>query len=362
MTDASAELAAIVRAFDASVTLEDAHTPPASWYVNDAFAALERERVFARGWTYAGPAEALAEPGDFVTGEVAGEPWVVVRQSDGGLKGMFNVCRHHAAAVVSGQGNASELVCPYHGWRYALDGELKKAPELGGARGFKKENYGLVPLRAQQVGPFLFVSLADAPRDLDADVAPVLAALEGLGMDGLVYSARRTWDLECNWKVFVDNYLDGGYHVGHLHKDLSEGLALDSYRTVIHPHSSVQSCGGTGSERVGSEAVYAFMHPAFMINRYGPVLDINAVVPLGTHRCRVIFDFWFDAAVAKDAAFVEKAIRESEQVQDEDIGICHDVQRGLRSRAYTAGRYSVSREGPMFHFHQLLAADVSGEA
>ena len=270
---------------------------------------------------------------------------------------------------MKGHGRAEALVCPYHGWQYRLDGSLLKAPRLGAVRSFARDDYGLRPLEIDSWGPWVFVRSAPGPIDL-ADMMRPLD--ERLDTDELEFFERRTYEIECNWKVFVDNYLDGGYHVAHLHRGLAAQLALDDYRLEVFDWLSIQSCksadtaqsdpsGQDFQARVGQEALYAWVHPGFMINRYGPFMDTNYALPISPNRCLTIFDYYVEKSAGASQDFLRRSLAASEQVQNEDIEICGSVQRGLNSSGYDVGRYSVQHEAGALHFHRLLHRDLSAE-
>src|SRR5262249_4017461 len=147
---------------------------------------------------------------------VAGEPVLVVRGDDGVLRAFFNVCRHRAAPIVNEPcGSATKLRCRYHGWTYDLAGHLRGTPEFDGVRDFSKEENGLVPVGAvAEWGPLVWVHLDPSREPLGEFLRPFASWVESRGgLGGLEWRARKTYDLACNWKVYVDNYLDGGYHV-----------------------------------------------------------------------------------------------------------------------------------------------------
>ncbi|CDY23288.1 BnaA03g49850D [Brassica napus] len=140
------------------------------------------------------------------------------------------------------------------------------------------------------------------------------------------------------------------------------GLDLETYSTTLFERVSIQECGGGGSkageeedgfDRLGSQALYAFVYPNFMINRYGPWMDTNLVIPLGPRKCKVVFDYFLDPSLKDDEAFIRRSLEESKRVQMEDVVLCENVQRGLESPAYDKGRYALV-EKPMHHFHCLL--------
>ncbi len=280
--------------FDPSLPIERAFTPPASWYVRPEFLELERERVFRRSWQAVGRLDQVSRPGDYFTGCLVDDPYVVLRDQDGTLRAFHNVCRHHAAEVCRGEGSLTELVCPYHGWAYRLDGGLSRAPRLGRSELFDRESFSLKPAAVAAFGALIFIHLGDDPPPLMPQFAELAPRLEAMATGDLEFVSSRSYELRCNWKVYVDNYLDGGYHVSVLHKALAGQLDLDTYDTELFERVSIQSCRSpekAPSERIGDEALYAFVYPNFMLNRYGPILDTNWVVPVGpdTRRLRLLF-------------------------------------------------------------------------
>lgn len=363
-------LTEIVHAYDPCAPLERAHTIPAPWYTDTRLAALENSAIFARTWQMAGRAGQIIRPGDFVTAEIAGEPIVVVRGADGVLRAFYNVCRHHAAAVVTeAAGHASNFRCPYHGWTYGIDGALKGTPDFDGVCDFNRAQNGLLPARVETWENFVFVNLDNETASLNSFFGRLVERVKPLNLAKLHFVERRTYDLNCNWKVYVDNYLDGGYHVPHLHKGLNSVLDYSNYTIENEDRYSLQSSpvkasnpgadADAAATRQGDRACYFWQYPNFMLNWYEGYLDTNLVLPLSVDRCRVIFDFYFAEVDATAADYNRQSISVSHRVQEEDVGICEAVQRGLHSRAYNAGRLSVRREAGEHLFHRLLHSDLS---
>ena len=134
-------LTEIIDSYDSSAPLAEASTIPASWYTDERLFELEKQTIFGRSWQFAARIDQLNKPGDYVTSEIAGEPIVVVRGGDNSLRAFFNVCRHHAAAVMTErEGQANQMRCPYHGWTYSLEGELKGTPDFSGVCVFDRAN------------------------------------------------------------------------------------------------------------------------------------------------------------------------------------------------------------------------------
>ena len=360
-------LAELLDLYSPAAPLEEAYTIPASWYLDERIERAEREQVFSRNWIGVGRLDQVKDAGQFFTVEIAGEPLVIVRGADGELRAFFNVCRHHAAAVANVScGTVQHLRCPYHGWTYGLDGALKGAPEFAGVCNFDRAANGLVPVRVSAWEQFVFVTLDDRAPTLEVFLGDLPTRVAPLNIGNLHFFARKSYTLDCNWKVYVDNYLDGGYHVPHLHKGLNSVLDYKEYTIENSERYSLQSSPMVSSEehaefsatRVGERAYYYWLYPNFMVNIYQGVMDTNLVLPLGIDRCLVQFDFFF--ADVREAARDSNAesVAVSDRIQDEDVGICESVQRGLRSRAYGAGRLSVRREAGEHLFHRLLAGDL----
>jgi len=354
------------------VPLAEAETCPASWYLDERILGLEQRTVFADSWQYACRVDQVRDPGQFVTFELAGEPLAVVRGNDGVLRGFFNVCRHHAAAVLTEPaGCLKRLVCPYHGWTYTLEGALKAAPAFEGVRNFDDAQHGLVPVATEVWENWVFVRLAaDGPSLADYFGREVIEQVRGLDLGKLHWFDRKHYLFDCNWKVFVDNYLDGGYHVPYLHKGLGSVLDYHKYTIDNGRRHCLQSSpmvargaeAATGAVRKGERAMYYWFYPNFMFNWYDGVMDTNLVYPRGPNQTEVIFDFWFADVSESAREFNRASIDIANRVQDEDEGICRSVQRGLRSRAYDTGRLSVRREAGEQLFHQLLYADLKAGA
>ena len=350
--------------------LDHASTIPSPWYFDEAIADLENASVFGKTWQVVGRINQVEKPGQFLTADVAGEPIVVVRGEDSRLRAFYNVCRHHAAAVVTEpQGCAKQFRCPYHGWTYGIDGTLKGMVEFDGVCNFDRASHGLVPIRVDIWENLVFINLdphAASLQEFLGSVPPIVAPLEITTK--LKYFDRRIYTLNCNWKVYVDNYLDGGYHVPHAHKGLSSVIEYTKYtienfeRACLQssPLSSDESSEGRVASTRQGRAFYLWIYPNFMLNAYEGVMDTNLVMPMDVDKCAVIFDYYFSDISAAAEARNRESIAVSEKVQDEDMSICDAVQRGLGSRAYLSGRLSVRREAGEYLFHHLLHADLSG--
>ncbi|HTT11614.1 MAG TPA: aromatic ring-hydroxylating dioxygenase subunit alpha [Burkholderiaceae bacterium] len=323
---------------------------PAHCYVDPAFHPFERDTVFAHSWQLVARAEQVARPGDHVVAEIGGVPLVIVRGDDDLLRALHNVCRHRAGPVATCDGtSARSLTCRYHGWTYALDGTLRGAPEMGRAPEFDVASIRLPQAQVTQWRGLVFAALATAPP-FDALVADIDVRLPA--SLPLAFAHRASYDIACDWKVYVDNFLEG-YHLPQVHPELNALLDYRSYTTELAAWFVLQSSPlERGNALYGAgDALYYWLYPNTMLNVLPGRLQTNRVLPLGTGRCRVEFDFFYAATDRTDRAGDSQF---SDLVQQEDIAICEAVQRGLGSGSYVAGRLNPTRELGVWHFHELL--------
>jgi phenylpropionate dioxygenase-like ring-hydroxylating dioxygenase large terminal subunit len=333
--------------------LEDGWTLPASWYSDATVAALERERIFARSWQYAGPAEQVTEPGSFMATQAGHVPVVVTRDREGVLRAFVNVCRHRAYVIARDNGCRETLQCPYHAWTYELDGSLRRAPRSERESGFDPADFSLLPVAVATWGPFLFVNpdadagpLADALGEL-----PAIVERSGLDLATLRFHSHHVWPIEANWKVVLENYLEC-YHCPVAHPGFSKLIDIDpdSYVLSISPTFSSQigpvrasALSGNGKAPyvpVGdvTHSQYHFLWPNTTINiSPGPQnIALERWVPDGTGRTIEVTDYWFGVDVP--AEIVQEVLDFDTQVGQEDTDLVVTVQAGLDSGTVPQGR------------------------
>jgi choline monooxygenase len=362
------------RSFNPLKDIEDARRPSFSWYTEDSVWHDEQREIFEKCWVPVGRTDQVSKSGDMFIGHIVGNPYVVLRDEQGVLRAFHNVCRHAAAAVVDRCANRNELVCPYHGWTYGLDGKLKKAPHMGKMGDFNAAHEGMKPIAVDTWGPFIFLDL-DAywnserglnARSLEKDIQGLKLALDESGMANFRFHSQKIYALNCNWKVFVDNSLDGGYHVGYIHEALASGLDSSVLETQIFDHGRSSLQFGKGkTERLGEKVIYAHLFPNFFVNRYGNTMETNTVMPLTVDKCLVVFDYYFDYPDFNEFATQKRImdnIDSADKTQLEDIKICESVQRGMKSMAYECGRYSEKFEKLVYAFHTCVWENLDKRA
>ncbi|MBV8546434.1 MAG: Rieske 2Fe-2S domain-containing protein [Acidobacteria bacterium] len=338
-----------------------ARTLPSAYYFDPDVLENENRNVFARSWQLAGRADQVREPGQFFTTTIANEPLLIVRSSDGELRALSNVCRHRAGPVAKGEGKRPVLQCGYHGWTYGLDGRLLQTPEMAGIECFDRGDFSLPRFQVEIWNELVFVNLDLDTAPLSDFLGDLVNRLAPRNYDGFRLAARKEWSLDCNWKVYVDNYLEG-YHIPIVHPGLFRELDYPNYRTETRANYSIQHAPLKRPERIrvenpGEDIDYFWIWPNLMLNVYPDNFSTNLIVPLGPTRTLTLFDWYFrdpDAPGVRER--IAETIAFSDEIQLEDIDICEAVQRGLRSATYDNGRYSPSRENGVHHFHGLYAA------
>jgi choline monooxygenase len=376
-----------------------AWTLPSRLYTDAAVFADEKEKIFARAWQVVGHASQVARPGDFFTTELIGEPLVFVRGVDGRLRGFYNVCRHRAGPPAEGCGSRKLFRCAYHGWTYSLDGSLLNATEIEGVEGFRAEDFALVPVQTEEWFSLVFANLNPEARSLRESLGNLPKQAEKFPFAEMKLFERRTYDMKCNWKTYVDNYLEG-YHLPSVHPGLNRELDYNAY--TVEPHMGQveaegheKSRGGSSPERSGGSPErfsgyvrqfspirgaqpgdatprryqeagedlttdYFWVFPNWMLNCYPDNVSLNIVLPVEPERTLAIFE-WYLPESAHGSPAAKASVEFSDQIQIEDVAICEAVQKNLRSRSYSRGRFSAKREKGVHAFHRMYAAAMSSE-
>jgi len=367
---------------DMNERIECAQTLASRFYTDPAVLETEKDKIFRRTWQLVGTLSqpcgevngskrTISDPESFFTADVAGEPIVIVRDKQGILRAFSNVCRHRAGPIALGSGCKNVLRCQYHGWTYTLDGRLIGTPDVDGVEFFDRSTMGMVPLGCETWEQFIFVNFDLHALPLSAWLGQIPQQARGFQFDGLQFAERREYLVDCNWKVYVDNYLEG-YHIPIAHPGLMKEIDYSQYRTETFRYYSQQFAPiramkpEDAAERLYApggglqEALYFWIFPNLMLNIYPDNIQTNVIVPLAHDKTLTLFEWFFHGSGSeKIQERIRKSIAFSEEVQKEDVMLCENVQRGLRSPTYDRGRYSVSRENGVHHFHMLLGEFLS---
>jgi len=348
-----------------------AWTLPANFYFDPEIAAQENEKIFRSTWQVAAHRSQLANPGDYVTTEIAGEPLLLACGADGQIRAFYNVCRHRAGPPATGCGSRKLFRCGYHGWTYSLDGKLITAPEFEGVQDFDRTEFGLRPVRAAEWFGFVFVNLDGNAKPLDETMSSLAEHLRAYPSAQMKLFERRTYEMNCNWKTYVDNYLEG-YHLASVHPGLNRELDYGAYTVEPHPGYVHQFSPFRGAQagdseprryqdpKTGESTNYFWIFPNWMLNCYPDNLSLNIVLPLGADKSLAIFE-WYLSEHEFAGAAARSSVEFSHQIQIEDVAICETVQKNLASHSYDRGRYSVKQEAGVHAFHRLYAAAMASD-
>ncbi|KDD56122.1 ring hydroxylating alpha subunit, catalytic domain protein [Bordetella bronchiseptica OSU553] len=220
--------------------LEEATSLPPQAYHDPAFYQREIDRIFMKRWNFIGHEGRLAAPGAYFAMDFAGVPIIVSRGEDGQVRAFANSCRHRGVRLVNGEGQGRAFVCPYHGWSYAGNGELRAAPGMEGTHCFDRKDNGLLPVRLEKLGPFMWVNFDPDAAPLASQLGDLPSKIESHGLDELVLTRRAEYQVKCNWKVYVENFMDY-YHTPTVHRN---SLARGSLSVYHRKPVALEQCDG----------------------------------------------------------------------------------------------------------------------
>jgi choline monooxygenase len=339
-----------------------ASTLPAPLYFSTETWEEEKTRIFASTWQVVGHIRQAANPGDYFTFDLIGEPLLIARGEDGILRGFYNVCRHRAGNPATGCGNRKLFRCGYHGWTYRLDGALIATPEFEGVEEFDPTKFGLAQIRMEEWFNLIFVNLDPKAPPLRECLGELPAQAEKFDFGSMKFFERRTYEMNCNWKTYIDNYLEG-YHVPSVHPALNREIDYGAYRVEPHPQYVRQWTPIRGGQRGDASprryqsgddltADYFWVFPNWMLNCYPDNISLNMILPLGAEHTLAIFE-WYLPEKDLGSETARQSLAFSDEIQIEDMKICEIVQKNLHSRSYHSGRYSVKQETGVHAFHRM---------
>jgi nitrite reductase/ring-hydroxylating ferredoxin subunit len=338
------------------ITPSAPETAPSAWYRDPALWPLEQKNVFARSWLFACHVSAVAASNSWRAERLAGYPIVLVRDGAGVLRGFHNVCRHRAGPLTDGESGAceGELVCRYHGWRYALDGRLKRAREFGPARDFDPREFSLFPLRVETWRGLVFVALGEEAGAFADWAAPLDARLGDADWSGLDIALTRKHALACNWKTYVENYLEG-YHVPLVHPGLDAEIDAAQYRVTMEGRVAIHEAPTRDANAV-YDGLWAWLWPNLGFNVYARGLMLERMAPVGHRETRLEYLYLMPEGEGVAAA----TLAMSDAVTAEDKWIVERVQANLDAGVYETGRLSPRHEGAVAAFQEMVRHAITG--
>jgi carnitine monooxygenase subunit len=345
-------------------------------YVKPSWFKVDTDHILAKSWQWVCHVEKLREPGSYVAVEIAGRPIALVRDREGALRAFYNVCKHRAHQLLTGEGRTNLILCPYHAWSYRLDGQLQRAPHTEALKDFNTSDICLDQVQVEEFCGFVYVnldagaaSLKSQSGDLETEVchwAP--------DIDQLTFGHRLTYDIKSNWKNVVDNFLEC-YHCPTAHKDFCTLVDMDTYKVTTHgiysshmadAGKSTNSAYDVSNATVRTHAVW-WLWPNTCLMRYpgrSSFIVLN-IIPVGPDRTLETYDFFLETPEPTEAE-VQTIKYLDEVLQAEDIAIVESVQKGMNTPAFTQGRIVNDPEGSgktehaLHHFHGLVLDAYAG--
>jgi choline monooxygenase len=352
--------------FSIETDISKAETLPASFYKNKDVFELLKEKVFLKSWQWIGDENLVKLPQSvhpfvLLDGYLT-EPLLITKELDETIHCLSNVCTHRGNLVALNPGKSKKLICTYHGRRFGLDGSYQSMPEFEQVKNFPRPCDSLHKLPIERWGPLLFAGL-NPDFEFSSVIKKMKERVGFLPLDDFFLDPVLSKDflVHAHWALYCDNYLEG-FHVPFVHEELSKVLDYGSYKTEIYDYCNLQ-IGYTddatevfdlpeGHPDYGKNvgAYYYWVFPNMMFNFYPWGLSINVVKPLDINRTKVSF-----ISYVYDPSKLDKGAGSGlEKVQREDEFVVENVQKGVNSSFYKAGRFSPTREQGVHHFHSLL--------
>jgi len=343
--------------------LERATMRPQGAFTDPGVFEWELEHVF-RGWICVGHASLVSEPGSFVMRELGTDSVVVTGGADGRPHAFLNVCRHRGARIVQESEGAMkrQIRCPYHGWSYAFDGELRFAPHMEGVEDFDTSCWGLIPVRVAVVGGLVLVDLGGAAPDVESHVGDLAGHLERYANGSLRRAGQIDYRVEANWKALAENYSEC-LHCPGVHPELN---ALSDYMSGEVMNGAGAWCGGSMTLREGastmgreggaenprppisglaeadaSSVLYFVLFPNALVSLHPDYVMLHTLWPRSIDRTDVVCEWYFEpATMAAEGFDPSDAIDFWDQVNREDWYVCELTRKGVHTTGYIPGRYS----------------------
>jgi choline monooxygenase len=326
--------------------IRKAKTLASDFYTSHTCFEIAKEKIFGRTWQFVGNTGDVnnLKPVTLLEG-LLDEPLLITRKGSR-LSCMSNVCTHRGMILVDKPCKGDLIRCGYHGRRFSLDGKFLSMPEFEEVEDFPSETDNLQQVALNEWNTFLFVSLEPA-APFNAFISGSKAGINQIDPAQLSLASTRDYEVKTNWALYCENYLEG-FHIPFVHKSLNEVVDYSMYSTETFRFSSMQ----TGFESNGEVAGrYFFMFPNTMLNFYPWGISMNIVRPVAAGESVVSFLTY----VLDDSKLIGGAGADLHRVEMEDEKVVESVQKGIRSRFYSHGRYSPTRETGTHHFHRLIA-------
>lgn len=351
--------------------IASAKTLTKDFYTDPRYFELSKENIFSRSWHFVGNSNELTDSNNLkpvvILDEFMHEHLLLSKDKSGQLRCLSNVCTHRGALLVDKPCKGGEIRCPYHGRRFNLNGKFLSMPEFKEVENFPSPADDLAELPLFEIGPLLFTSLTGS-MPASSFFSEMINRISWMPVQHIQYKPElsKSYSIEAHWALYCENYLEG-FHIPFVHASLNQVIDFGNYATELFNFSNLQlgiakqgqlifdlpSSSPDFGKSVG--AYYFWVFPNLMFNFYPWGLSLNVVKPISLQKTNVEFHTF----IWDESLFNQGAGSDLNRVEMEDEAVVESVQRGIRSRFYTHGRYSVKHETGTHHFHQLLKQFLS---
>jgi Rieske 2Fe-2S family protein len=226
------------------------------FFTDETIYQREIDEIYLKSWLYAGHVSEIPLVGDWFLFEMAGESVVIVRSGESEISALVNVCRHRGSRICLEQkGRSRKLVCRYHGWSYHLDGRLSSAAHM--TDNFDKSEIRLKKIHTEVLEGLVFINFADQPASFEPVRQGLTNCLKPHCLDRARVAYRKTYRIDANWKLAVDNYTEC-YHCAPSHPEYTRGhsLATPGARATAMMEEVMSRANASGLTGISTNCVY----------------------------------------------------------------------------------------------------------
>ena len=353
---------------------------PFECYWEDSILIQEQKLIFSNQWLGLGRADRLETSGEYEVFELCGQSLVLIRDQDNILRLYANTCRHRGAKLLDGTGQCQAISCPFHGWTYTLDGNLKFAKTMSENSNFDFSEHSLIEYKLKELQGFLFAFLGNQPTDLDSQLGDFSELHKPWSLNELITTRREVFEVQCNWKAFLDVFNEY-YHLSNIHPTSIDNLYIkpeESDKTTGDYASQFGFTTGTGAlleahqsnalpkmENLGDPwnlgARYSWVFPNMTFAASQEAIWVYEANPITSQSCQVRQSICFPKNTTELPDFQEKSqayYQRLDDALDEDIYALENQQKGLNKSPSLQGQFSTLMEANVATFAQWYANKI----
>ena len=343
-------------------------TLPSYFYTDEQVLELEMQSIFKKQWICIGRADEVPEAGDYITTHVVNEPLIMLRDEDGQIQVLSNICRHRCMKVAEGKGKGARgFACPYHAWSYDLKGNLVSAPRMK-QEGFNKKDHRLAEVNFSLWQGFVYVNLDGEAEPLNEQLQGLDELLANYHTDEMIHHFVEEDIWNCNWKALVENFMEG-YHLNYVHPGtlrpvtptsgavkLPDGLGYTAYAANYDQGYAARRYNHADlTEEEANRSTMFCVYPSHIASQSPHLLVYMAIQPLSAEKLKIRWSISIRSEEMKGEEF-ENLLALWREVNAEDKTKLESLQNCYRSQFADPGPLAPEDlEGTIKDFHRYLA-------